>query len=130
MGEKRSNPRTYADRERVNKLVAEFRKDRVKKFKKITYNFNAEPFINSRGQLFCECCRETLELHMTTIWNHYTCKIHRDNKKLLAEGAGKRQMILDSIDSYQRDTGCTGVKTLTEEDFFFGTMCCSLSLHH
>ena len=86
---------------------------------KVKVHYSPEPFVDSRGELFCECCREPLTTHKSTVWNHCACKKHKDNKQIFQQSGVKRQQILDSIVDYQKDTDVVGVKTLTDDERIF-----------
>ena len=85
-GKKTSQQKVYNDPVRVTVLIKLFDKNRIekkinKKAKSVTkINCTPEPFINSAGMLFCNCCREVLSIHRGTVSSHCTTDKHLENK--------------------------------------------------
>ena len=125
VGKKTSKVPKRSDPSAIKKCVDFFSQHRVREEVnpitkvKVNVHYSPEPFVDSRGELFCECCREPLTTHKSTVWNHCACKKHKDNKQIFQQSGVKRQQILDSIVDYQKDTDVVGVKTLTDDERIF-----------
>ena len=81
-GKKTSKGKVYNEPDRVNVLIKQFNTHRVekrvnKKTKEIVkVACTPEPFINSAGMLFCNCCREVLSIHKGTVAAHCATPKH------------------------------------------------------
>ena len=118
-GSKTSKAKTYNEPEAVNKLVFEFSQTRVIKYKKQRMTMTPEPFVNSAGVLFCQCCRECLSLHHGTIVQHTACPKHINNKKKLNDAKAAGQKILQQIDKYVAATNVVGFTTFAPREKMF-----------
>ena len=62
--------------------------------------FPDEYFAISNGNLFCEACREQLNLKKSSITNHTQCTKHKDRKINLQTKEKRDQTIIQALQKY------------------------------
>ena len=103
---KRTKTKKYNEPQKVKKIVNEFDKDREVIRKDITYKLSPEPFVESFGMLYCNCCNETLGLHHSTNVRHCLSTKHLGNKKKYLDSKVQDQATLSSLESYKVKKKC------------------------
>ena len=124
-GKKTSKSRQYYNPVKVAFLIAIFSKPHKvlvrdtssqNKTKKKKIHCTPEPFVNSNGMLFCDCCRETLSIHRGGVSKHCGCEKHLKAKAAKVGSTGKAQKILKSIESFKEATRISGVTNMSDKE--------------